>query len=58
MPTQSPVKPKKTEIGLLPAVLFAAAVTAAAIGWASYTVDSAEVAQTAHTETDRGVQPP
>ena len=53
MPTQSPVKPKKTEAGLLPAVLFAAAVTAAAIAWASYTMDSAEVAlaQTAHTET-------
>ena len=53
MPTQSPVKPKKTEAGLLPAVLFAGAVTAAAIAWASYTMDSAEVAlaQTAHTET-------
>ena len=53
MRTQFPVKPKKTEPGVLPAVLFAAAVTAAAFGWASYTVDSAEVAlaQTAHTET-------
>ena len=35
MPTQYPVKPKKQEMGLLASILVAAAITAAAIAWAS-----------------------
>ena len=52
MATQVP-KRKRPAPGLLPAVFFATAVTAAAIAWASYTVDPPEVAlmQAAHTET-------
>ena len=44
MPIQHPVKRKKPEPGLLPSILFATAITAAAIAWAAYTVDPPQTA--------------